>query len=197
MKTNSTYKKRKALYESIMTKVSRVVKNRLNEMSDELLDRAVLASVKKHDYKRAQAFSDYKDSEQRKNLRKPGEHAAEHTGSTGTIKSINKQPDSKFYIDCTVTGVDTKRYYGKVRIYTKVINPLIIAIALNYNIIIEGTNLFFKNDNKSKNYEDDECRSLKYTEFNNLLETLRSGLRGLSGEKALNFLQKSPLLKRY
>ena len=57
------------LYETVMNKIAPVVYNRLYEMSDELLDRAIVASIDKGDVQKAKKFSDYKNSESRKGER--------------------------------------------------------------------------------------------------------------------------------
>ena len=57
------------LYETVMNKIAPVVYNRLYEMSDELLDRAIVAAIDKGDVQRAKKFSDYKNSESRKGER--------------------------------------------------------------------------------------------------------------------------------
>ena len=49
------------LYETVMNKIAPVVYNRLYEMSDDLLDRAIVASIDKGDVQRAKKFSDYNE----------------------------------------------------------------------------------------------------------------------------------------
>ena len=57
------------LYETVMYKIAPVVYNRLYEMSDDLIDRAIVAAIDKGDVQRAKKFSDYKNSESRKGER--------------------------------------------------------------------------------------------------------------------------------
>ena len=57
------------LYETVMNKIAPVVYNRLYEMSDDLLDRAIVAAIDKGDVQRAKKFSDYKNSDLRKGER--------------------------------------------------------------------------------------------------------------------------------
>ena len=59
------------LYETVMNKIAPVVYNCLYEMSDDLLDRAIVAAIDKGDVQRAKKFSDYKNSESRKGERTP------------------------------------------------------------------------------------------------------------------------------
>ena len=62
-------KQRIRIYETVMNKIAPVVYNRLYEMSDDLLDRAIVSAIDKGDVQRAKKFSDYKNSESRKGER--------------------------------------------------------------------------------------------------------------------------------
>lgn len=60
-----TKEERIRIYETVMNKLAPVVSNRLYEMSNDLLDRAIIAAVDKGDFVRAKKFSDYKNSSER------------------------------------------------------------------------------------------------------------------------------------